>query len=212
MNMWMKLLQQRDSELQLVNQFLIQQQRLQKGEKKYLKCHFSPSFFYNKLYSDKKVYDYQAVTRWTKPDRLHASFQTANSILDCDLVFFPIHLPGHWVLVVADLRPHVRSLTAYDSIQRPYGQETFTNVFDNIARYLKDEALARKQVGTQFSDWRYEIFPKEIPQQGNGYDCGVFIAFFADYLSRSHDLSFTQNDLTHFRRRMAVGLARMKIH
>lgn len=34
------------------------------------KCHFFNSFFVNKLYKDKRSYDYRAVARWTLPKKL----------------------------------------------------------------------------------------------------------------------------------------------
>ena len=41
------------------------------------------------------------------------------------------------------------------------------------------------------SHWKTEI-KKEIPQQMNGSDCGMFTCKFAEYLSRRARISFTQ--------------------
>jgi Ulp1 family protease len=54
-NVYMKLLQQRDSRLRALSATL----RRQKSTfPSFPTCHFFPTFFYNKLYQDKNVYDY----------------------------------------------------------------------------------------------------------------------------------------------------------
>eukprot|EP00878_Enallax_costatus_P028803 GHUV01031147.1.p1 GENE.GHUV01031147.1~~GHUV01031147.1.p1 ORF type:complete len:397 (+),score=139.30 GHUV01031147.1:929-2119(+) len=48
--------------------------------------------------------DYLAVHRQTWPKKLAISGQLKSSVLDCHLIIVPCHLPGHWVVVVADLK------------------------------------------------------------------------------------------------------------
>uniref|UniRef100_A0A663LUZ3 SUMO specific peptidase 2 n=1 Tax=Athene cunicularia TaxID=194338 RepID=A0A663LUZ3_ATHCN len=42
----------------------------------------------------------------------------------------------------------------------------------------------------------------EIPQQENGSDCGVFLCKYADYISRDKPITFTQDDMPYFRKKM----------
>ena len=42
----------------------------------------------------------------------------------------------------------------------------------------------------------------QIPQQENGMDCGVFTIMFAKYLANGHQLTFTQEDMVKFRRKI----------
>lgn len=44
------------------------------------------------------------------------------------------------------------------------------------------------------------------PQQANGYDCGVFLAMFMDFLSDDLELVFNQNDVTQYRRFLAYSI------
>jgi len=94
-NGYMKLLQLRDAEKE-------------KGPS----CHFCKTFLTTYLYPS---YNYKNVRRWTLPKRLKNWGQVKESILDCDLIFFPVNRGGvHWILVVADLRK--KELTYYDSM------------------------------------------------------------------------------------------------
>ena len=51
------------------------------------------------------------------------------------------------------------------------------------------------------SNWS-QVTAKQIPQQMNGSDCGVFACKFAEYLARRAKLSFTQQNMPYFRQRM----------
>ena len=45
-----------------------------------------------------------------------------------------------------------------------------------------------------------------IPQQKNGYDCGVFVLMYIDLLSLNQDLSFTQEQATEYRQWIVLSL------
>lgn len=74
--------------------------------------HIFDTFFMEKLYLGFKLEDvkerlklkYSLVQNQTLPRRLAAAGQQKSSILDCRWVVVPCNLPGHWVLVVADLQ------------------------------------------------------------------------------------------------------------
>jgi len=46
------------------------------------------------------------------------------------------------------------------------------------------------------------VIAKEIPQQMNGSDCGMFTCKFAEYISRRARFTFSQKDMPYFRQRM----------
>ncbi len=52
---------------------------------------------------------------------------------------------------------------------------------------------------------------KEVPQQLNGSDCGVFACIFAEFLSRDAMLDFTQDDITLLRRVVALEILDCKL-
>ncbi|KAI3961201.1 hypothetical protein MKX01_035787 [Papaver californicum] len=58
--------------------FELLKEREQRDPKKFLKCHFFNTFFYNKLISVRDGYDFKAVSRWTTLKKI------GYHLLDCD--------------------------------------------------------------------------------------------------------------------------------
>ena len=65
------------------------------------------------------------------------------------------------------------------------------------------------------AEWTLVVTEKDTPQQDNGCDCGVFAVKFADYLSDEAvgdeatddaGMTFTQQDMPAFRRKMALEI------
>eukprot|EP00210_Caulerpa_lentillifera_P006074 g5803.t1 len=76
-----------------------------------LSCHFCRSFLINNIFPK---YTYSNIRKWTLEKKLRNWGQKKKCILDCDRVFFPVHLGVHWVLVMADLT--VKTINYYDSL------------------------------------------------------------------------------------------------
>ena len=53
-----------------------------------------------------------------------------------------------------------------------------------LARWLKDEYKDKRGEDVDLDHWPRR-FPKDIPQQHNGCDCGMFAILFADYAVRA---------------------------
>ena len=70
-----------------------------------------------------------------------------------------------------------------------------------ILTYLKEEYLNKKGSELDLRHFAKEIVP-DCPQQQNGSDCGIFACKVAEYLSRETPLSFDQEDMAYFRKRM----------
>ena len=67
--------------------------------------------------------------------------------------------------------------------------------------------------GVQRADvlgWPRE-FPKDIPQQHNGCDCGVFTLLFASYAGRAAPMAFSQADIDDFRVRIVHELLALRV-
>ena len=70
-----------------------------------------------------------------------------------------------------------------------------------ILTYLKEEHLNKKGVELDLRCFAKEVVT-DCPQQQNGSDCGIFACKVAEYLSRDVPLSFDQEDMAYFRKRM----------
>ncbi|KAM6121228.1 sentrin-specific protease 2-like [Pterocles gutturalis] len=130
---------------------------------------------------------YQAVKRWTR----------AVDLFKQDLTVVPINLREHWTLAVLDLRK--KTIKYFDSL----GQKGF-EICATLHKYLREESCAKRNLDLTFSEWTLHTMGQryEIPQQENGSDCGVFVCKYADCISRDKPLTFTQDHMPYFRKKM----------
>jgi sentrin-specific protease 1 len=143
--------------------------------------------------------------------------------MDMDKIFFPVHVHGnHWCLAVINLRnkrfeyydpllvtaqtPTQHKISKVSNITTNQGGPG--QVLQNLRRYVEDESKEYSNLPhLDVSGWSdYVPDGKDIPLQGNGFDCGVFMCKFADYMSDGLDLTFRQEDMSYFRRRMMTDL------
>lgn len=66
-----------------------------------------------------------------------------------------------------------------------------------IIRYLVDEA--REKNGEDWSRVKFCLRICSMPQQGNSWDCGVFLIQSLRFLSVDRPLDFTQDDMDSVR-------------
>lgn len=160
-----------------------------KERKTVAKCHFFTTFFYTKLTQGGK-YDYALVKRWTKNDDLFAK----------DKIIVPLHLGTHWTCAVINLRD--KRFEYYDSMNG-----SGTRYIDVLKKYIKDESLDKKKVEFDLSEFTY-YNPKDIPQQQNGFDCGMFTCKYASYVAKDLSFTFSQEFMPTYRQRMICTLLR----
>ncbi|RID72573.1 hypothetical protein BRARA_C04462 [Brassica rapa] len=181
---------------EVINVYLeLLKERETREPKKYLKCHFFNTFFYKKLVSD-SGYNYKAVRRWTTQRKL------GYALIDCDMIFVPIHRGVHWTLAVINIRDrkflYLDSLNGVDS-----------KILNALAKYLGDEAKEKSGKDIDVSSWDME-FVEDLPQQQNGYDCGMFMLKYIDFFSRGLGLYFSQEHMPYFRLRTAKEILRLR--
>ncbi|KOC66711.1 Sentrin-specific protease 1 [Habropoda laboriosa] len=156
---------------------------------KYPKVHAMNTFFYPKLISG----GHSSLKRWTRKIDIFAQ----------DLVVVPVHLGIHWCMSIIDFRD--RSIRYYDSMG---GNNP--KCLSALQQYLEDESLDKKKQVYDTSNWKLEC-AKNIPQQMNGSDCGVFSCMFAEYICANKKITFTQQDMPYFRNKMAYEILKSKL-
>ncbi|KAF3793220.1 Ubiquitin-like-specific protease [Nymphaea thermarum] len=180
-----------------------------RNPKQFLRCHFFNTFFYKKLASGMNGYDFKAVRRWTTYKKI------GYGIIECDkvksvtnfsviplgivnvlsaMIFVPIHKEIHWCLAVISVRE--KKFQYLDSLRGMDHQ-----VLEVLARYLADEVKDKSGKFMDFSSWEQELVV-DLPEQQNGWDCGMFMIKYADFYSQGMSLSFSQvnfpNDVFQF--------------
>ncbi|KAM5568968.1 ubiquitin-like-specific protease ESD4 [Rosa sericea] len=182
---------------EVINVYLeLLKEREKRDPKKFLKCHFFNTFFYKKLIGGRSGYDYKAVRRWTTQKKL------GYSLIDCDKIFVPIHKEIHWCLAVINKRD--QKFQYLDSLG---GRDT--RVMQLLARYYADEVKEKSGKDIDVSSWEFECV-EDLPEQENGFDCGVFMIKYADFYSRGLDLCFHQKHMPYFRLRTAKEVLQLR--
>ncbi|XP_010524538.1 PREDICTED: ubiquitin-like-specific protease ESD4 isoform X2 [Tarenaya hassleriana] len=181
---------------EVINVYLeLLKERETREPRKFLKCHFFSTFFYKKLVSN-AGYNYKAVRRWTTQRKL------GYCLIDCDKIFVPIHRGVHWTLAIINNRDrkfqYLDSLNGIDPI-----------ILNALAKYLVDEAKDKRGKDVDVSSWEME-FVEDLPQQHNGYDCGMFMLKYIDFYSRGLGLHFRQEHMPYFRLRTAKEILRLR--
>ncbi|XP_004296843.1 PREDICTED: ubiquitin-like-specific protease ESD4 [Fragaria vesca subsp. vesca] len=182
---------------EVINVYLeLLKEREKRDPKKFLKCHFFNTFFYKKLIGGRSGYDYKAVRRWTTQRKL------GYSLIDCDKIFVPIHKEIHWCLAVINKAD--QKFQYLDSLR---GRDT--KVMQLLAKYYVDEVKDKSGKDIDVSSWKFECI-EDLPEQENGFDCGVFMIKYADFYSRGLDLCFHQKHMPYFRLRTAKEVLQLR--
>lgn len=163
-------------------------------------CWFTNSFFWEKLSGGAAVsnaaYSYGDVRRWT--------VRAAIDIFAMDYVVIPMNIGEmHWALSIMDFR--TSSFRYMDSMRCPPCE----NLEHYLRRYLEDEHVSKKGAPFVGADaWHMAPVDPQLPQQDNGFDCGVFTCFYADFFSAGQAIEFGQFDIPALRARLAARILR----
>ena len=186
--------------------------------------HYFNSFFMAKVL-ETGIYQYASVKRWTKKF----------DIFEKEKIYFPINIGNaHWTLLV--LFVQLRQIHYYDSMDGR-GKK----YLDTILQWVVDEGKEKKEIVVDTSDWllvehysvekvkqilaangneeffraNYSKFGQRhyVPQQNNGFDCGMFVCMNCDFITDDVPLldAFTQQDMEHFRRKIGTDIIRGNI-
>jgi len=164
-----------------------------KGKKRPLNVHYFSSFFWSKL--EKDGYEKARLAKWTKKF----------DIFSKDMVLIPVnHRNVHWTAAAINFRR--KRIESYDSMGLPRA-----DVFKILRGYLDAEHRNKKKKPFDFAGWEDYVL-QETPQQGNGYDCGVFTCQFLETLSRGEEwFAFKQDNVPYLRRRMIWEIGNAKL-
>ncbi|XP_057668612.1 sentrin-specific protease 1-like [Diorhabda carinulata] len=156
---------------------------IERGENpKWPKAYAFNTFFYPKLLRD----GYHSLRRWTKKIDIFANA----------LICIPIHLGFHWCMAIIDLR--AKYIRYYDSTGNSNNR-----CLKALKKYLEDEHLDKKKCPLYTTDFKLENL-KDIPQQSNGNDCGIFTCTYAEFITRDAKIGFDQEHIPYLRKKMAV--------
>lgn len=182
-NFYMSMLQERDSQLSA-------------GVGGRRTSHYFNSFFMSKLL-ERDQYTYSNVRRWSK----------TFDVFSKDKIFIPVNIHNtHWTMAVVFIVK--KEVHYYDSMSGSGRKYLLA-----LQQWLKDEAKDKKGVeDLDTSDWKLLDREPGVPQQSNGYDCGVFSIMCADYLSDDLPIgSYSQSEMPSCRVKIGCSILRGSI-
>jgi sentrin-specific protease 1 len=114
-----------------------------------------------------------------------------------DKMIIPINIAKkHWYLAVINFREKLTEV--YDSMSSERQE-----VHDHLRKWLRDEYRERHKAELDLGEWKIKLNSRRsVPQQKNGYDCGVFMCLYAAYSSIDSPFNFTQSDILSVREYM----------
>ncbi|EGV63326.1 Ulp1 protease family protein [Yamadazyma tenuis] len=140
---------------------------------------------------------YDGVRRWSKRRKLN--------LFEKKLIFIPINISStHWALSI--INNQNKTIEYFDSLRIISGE--FSGLY-LIKSYMEGEVI---RLGASVDISEYRFLPNsQVPQQKNGFDCGVFTCICANYLSQSKGLDYSQKDMPIFRHRMIYEILHGKL-
>ncbi|XP_023164790.2 ubiquitin-like-specific protease 1 [Drosophila hydei] len=132
---------------------------------------------------------YSNVKRWTRKV----------DIFSKDIIPVPVHVSNvHWCMAIIHMKN--KTIRYYDSMGKPNSE-----VLNALENYLLEESLDKRKKPFDTSDFTIENV-QNVPHQTNGSDCGVFSCMFAEYITRNKPLTFSQEHMEYFRKKMALEI------
>mmetsp|Transcript_25006 Transcript_25006/g.35018 ORF Transcript_25006/g.35018 Transcript_25006/m.35018 type:complete len:660 (+) Transcript_25006:108-2087(+) len=145
-------------------------------------------FIFNTFFFSMLEKGYERVKKWTRKV----------DVFSLNYVIIPVHLGVHWCLAVINFVD--KRFEYYDSMGGPNKA-----ALKAMRNYLIQEYKDKKKQQFDLTGWT-DYMPRDIPQQQNGYDCGVFMCRYADCISQNKPFNFKQKDMQTIRKRMILDI------
>ncbi|XP_058068598.1 uncharacterized protein LOC131217663 isoform X1 [Magnolia sinica] len=182
-------------------------------------CLFVNTFFMRILEFDiKKIYEYGAGDHNNREDlggkvlprnmlSMVKGIHEGKHMWEYDCVYFPLNArERHWFLAV--LYPRRRMLELYDSLHYEWEgkYDTFVKAFLEGVRWIfhiVDDGNSYWE-----DQWTVEMI-MATPKQNNGYDCGVYVMKYIDFLCSRKSIDFGRDDIPKFRKTLSFDCLQM---
>lgn len=150
-----------------------------KANEKLPKIYCTDTFFYEYLIA---------------PDRYARRYTKIDNMSEKDMIVIPVHVDKtHWCLSIVHMKN--KTIQYYDSYE---GKQHYDALGDKILLQLVNY-LKGREVYTE--DWSSQRV-RNIPQQSNKCDCGVFCCMYAEFITRNQQPVFKEKQMPEFRKRM----------
>ena len=129
---------------------------------------------------------------------LCGKFQRNSDLTAADYLVFPVHKPGHWIIIIADIQH--KQVLLFDPLSS--GGEDIPSALKMAKCYLDFVSVSRDYFGA-FEGFRCS---EGHPIQGDSISCGLFCLLYAYSIIHGVAMNLTQVDMPVFRKRMAFDI------
>jgi len=187
-NFYVGLLRDRDEEL-----FCRSRQDPSSLPSNYQKSFFATTFFFAKLLVQ-GIYTYANVARWTREVDVFSLKQ----------LLFPININNsHWTQLTIHME--LKEIHYYDSMSGD------GRMFLKAAmQWLQDESLYKRGITLNATnEWRLIQKEAHVPQQHNGFDCGMFVIMCTRAIAYDQSLTtYNQSNMPSYRKMVGRHIIR----
>jgi sentrin-specific protease 1 len=177
---------------EIINFYFSMLSNLHSDPTTHLECkfHFLNSHFYAQMAND-GVLNLALRRNYKKP----------TNVFKMQSVFLPVNIANvHWVLIVIDMER--RRIKFYDSL---FDKQAGEKICKNILKWLQYESEQLIDEHFDKNEWMFSLGGGGIPQQTNGFDCGVFVLMYAEFVSRGLSVTSIDNrKMNIYRKRIAL--------
>ena len=159
----------------------------------YQKSYFATTFFFEKLLAQ-GIYTYGNVARWTR----------GVDVFSLKQLLFPININNtHWTQLTIYMG--LKEIHYYDSMSgdgRLYLKAAM--------QWLQDESLQKRGLTLNATnEWRLIQKRTHVPQQNNGFDCGLFVIMCTRAIAYDQSLTtYHQSDMPIYRKMVGRHIIR----
>ena len=156
------------------------------------KQYLPKNFFFNSYFIAKLMEKgYEGVKRWSKKAKV--------DVFSLDKMLC-LHNPGgmHWCLAVVHVK--ARRIEYMDSMGGS-GKEVMEALYD----YFKKEHMDKKKTPLK-GIWTQYSYGRKVPQQKDGFNCGMFSLTYADFILSDLPFDFNNDDMPLFRQKMRLSM------
>ena len=159
----------------------------------YQKSYFATSFFFEQLLAQ-GIYTYANVVRWTRDI----------DVFSMKYLLFPVNLNNaHWTQLTIYMES--KEIHYYDSMNGD------GNIYLKAAmRWLCDESLYKRGLTLNArNEWSLIQNEEHVPQQHNGFDCGMFVIMCTRAIAYDQSLAtYFQSDMPRYRKMVGRHIIR----
>ena len=152
-------------------------------------------------------YNLAEVLKWEEFEKVAVEKIQEKNLLQQDIILLPCNSGGrHWVLCA--ILSKEKSIIVLDSLPGETEKPSTQDILSKVITVLR---LTNSTTDFQQEDWSlYVNMCNEIPQQQNGYDCGIFTYLYARCLATGYPM-VVQDNIPALRQVMIVELHQRKL-